>query len=151
MECRHRDNRRPCGCNSSPSTADRPPPQEALSSAHRLRQRHLVGRHAELRRLVAAIQPDSSGAHDRWMPRLAASAFPKEGTPHAAGRRVPNALSFRPRAAPAALLALGVDVVIAPGSITFTLDGGHDAAGDPVELHGITSELGRRQPDGTWK
>jgi uncharacterized protein (TIGR02246 family) len=40
---------------------------------------------------------------------------------------------------------------LALGSITFTLDGGHDADGNPVDLHGTTSELVRRQPDGTWK
>ncbi len=40
------------------------------------------------------------------------------------------------------------------GSITriaFVMNGGHEGDGNPVELHGTTSELVRRQPDGTWK
>ena len=40
---------------------------------------------------------------------------------------------------------------LALGSIAFVLDGGRDGDGNPVELHGITSELVRRQADGTWK
>lgn len=40
---------------------------------------------------------------------------------------------------------------LALGSIAFELAGGHDAAGTPVPLAGVTSELARRQADGTWK
>ena len=40
---------------------------------------------------------------------------------------------------------------LALGSIAFVMTGGHDADGDPVPLSGVTSELARRQPDGTWK
>jgi ketosteroid isomerase-like protein len=40
---------------------------------------------------------------------------------------------------------------LALGSIAFVMHGGHDGDGNPVELHGTTSELVRRQPDGTWK
>lgn len=36
-------------------------------------------------------------------------------------------------------------------SIAFTMDGGTDEAGNPVELAGVTNEIARRQPDGTWK
>jgi uncharacterized protein (TIGR02246 family) len=60
------------------------------------------------------------------------------------------------------LLALGGQIRYTPrhwlvhgdlalGSIAFVMDGGHDGDGNPVELHGTTSELVRRQPDGSWK
>ncbi len=37
------------------------------------------------------------------------------------------------------------------GGIDFHLTGGTDDDGNPVELHGSTAEVARRQPDGTWK
>lgn len=37
------------------------------------------------------------------------------------------------------------------GSAAFTLDGGHDPDGNPIELQGITTEVIRCQPDGNWK
>jgi ketosteroid isomerase-like protein len=40
---------------------------------------------------------------------------------------------------------------VALGSIAFVLEGGHDADGRPVPLAGTTSEVVRRQPDGTWR
>ena len=40
---------------------------------------------------------------------------------------------------------------IAFSSIAFTMNGGADADGNPFDLHGITSEVLRRQTDGTWK
>ena len=40
---------------------------------------------------------------------------------------------------------------LALASIAFTMDGGTDADGRPVNLHGVTSEVLRRQPDGSWK
>ena len=40
---------------------------------------------------------------------------------------------------------------IAMSSIAFTMDGGKDADGNPVDLRGETAEVIRRQPDGTWK
>jgi ketosteroid isomerase-like protein len=40
---------------------------------------------------------------------------------------------------------------LALASIAFTMDGGADADGQPVDLHGVTSEVLRRQPDGSWK
>jgi ketosteroid isomerase-like protein len=40
---------------------------------------------------------------------------------------------------------------IAFSSIAFTLDGGTSADGNRVDLHGITTEVLRRQADGTWK
>lgn len=40
---------------------------------------------------------------------------------------------------------------LALGSIAFELTGGQDADGAPVPLAGVTAELARRQPDGTWK
>ena len=40
---------------------------------------------------------------------------------------------------------------LALSSIAFTMDGGTDPGGNPVDLHGVTSEVMRRQPDGTWK
>lgn len=36
-------------------------------------------------------------------------------------------------------------------SIAFTMDGGVGEDGTPVALAGVTDELARRQPDGTWK
>lgn len=36
-------------------------------------------------------------------------------------------------------------------SIAFTLDGGTDGDGNAVDLRGVTSELLRRQADGSWK
>ena len=41
------------------------------------------------------------------------------------------------------------DLVLA--SIAFEMTGGRDAAGNPVPLAGVTTELARRQPDGSWK
>ena len=40
---------------------------------------------------------------------------------------------------------------VAMGSIAFVMDGGQDPDGRPVDLHGITAEVARRQSDGTWK
>jgi ketosteroid isomerase-like protein len=40
---------------------------------------------------------------------------------------------------------------LALSSIAFTMDGGTDAEGHPVDLYGVTSEVLRRQPDGSWK
>jgi len=40
---------------------------------------------------------------------------------------------------------------LAMGSISYRLAGGTDPAGQPVELAGRTTEIIRRQPDGTWK
>jgi ketosteroid isomerase-like protein len=40
---------------------------------------------------------------------------------------------------------------LALASIAFAMDGGTDADGRPVDLHGVTSEVLRRQPDGSWK
>ena len=40
---------------------------------------------------------------------------------------------------------------LALASIAFTMDGGTDADGQPIDLHGVTSEVLRRQPDGSWK
>ncbi|SIS17456.1 YybH family protein [Williamsia sterculiae] len=40
---------------------------------------------------------------------------------------------------------------LALGSAAFVMDGGHDADGVPVGLHGVTAELVRRQTDGSWK
>lgn len=40
---------------------------------------------------------------------------------------------------------------LALASIAFTLDGGADADGHPVVLHGVTAEVLRRQPDGSWR
>ena len=40
---------------------------------------------------------------------------------------------------------------LALGSIAFVMDDGHDGDGAPVDLQGTTSEVVRRQPDGTWK
>jgi ketosteroid isomerase-like protein len=40
---------------------------------------------------------------------------------------------------------------LALASIAFTMDGGTDADGNAVDLHGVTSEVLRRQTDGTWK
>ena len=40
---------------------------------------------------------------------------------------------------------------IALASIAFVMDGGRDSDGNPVELQGVTSEVLRRSPDGTWK
>jgi uncharacterized protein (TIGR02246 family) len=40
---------------------------------------------------------------------------------------------------------------LAIGSIAFTMDDGRDPDGNPVELRGTTSELVRRQTDGSWK
>ena len=40
---------------------------------------------------------------------------------------------------------------IAFSSIAFAMTGGTDSDGDPVDLHGITSEVLRRQTDGSWK
>ncbi|WP_375486571.1 YybH family protein [uncultured Jatrophihabitans sp.] len=36
-------------------------------------------------------------------------------------------------------------------SIAFVMDGGTDADGRPVDLRGVTAEVLRRQPDGSWK
>ena len=36
-------------------------------------------------------------------------------------------------------------------SIAFVMDGGTAEDGSPVELAGVTDELARRQPDGSWK
>jgi ketosteroid isomerase-like protein len=41
------------------------------------------------------------------------------------------------------------DLVLA--SISFVMDGGTDADGNAVDLRGITSEVLRRQGDGSWK
>ncbi|WP_375489300.1 YybH family protein [uncultured Jatrophihabitans sp.] len=40
---------------------------------------------------------------------------------------------------------------IAFSSCAFTMDGGTDAEGNPVDLRGVTAEVLRRQPDGSWK
>ncbi len=40
---------------------------------------------------------------------------------------------------------------LALGSIRFLLRGGTDPEGRPVELSGATTEIARRQADGTWK
>jgi ketosteroid isomerase-like protein len=40
---------------------------------------------------------------------------------------------------------------IALGSIAFRLEGGRDADGTPVPLAGVTSEVVRRQADGSWR
>ncbi|MHA3700545.1 YybH family protein [Jatrophihabitans sp. YIM 134969] len=40
---------------------------------------------------------------------------------------------------------------LALGSVAFVMDDGRDQNGDPVDLRGSTSELIRRQPDGSWK
>jgi len=40
---------------------------------------------------------------------------------------------------------------LALGSVAFTLGGGRDGDGNPVQLQGTTAEVVRRQPDGTWK
>lgn len=37
------------------------------------------------------------------------------------------------------------------GSIAFEMDGGTDPDGNPFPLRGVTSEVARRQPDGSWK
>jgi ketosteroid isomerase-like protein len=36
-------------------------------------------------------------------------------------------------------------------SIAFVMDGGRDADGSPVDLQGVTTEVLRRQPDGSLK
>jgi ketosteroid isomerase-like protein len=41
------------------------------------------------------------------------------------------------------------DLVLA--SIAFVMEGGTDQDGNPVKLEGLTAEIARRQPDGTWK
>ena len=53
-------------------------------------------------------------------------------------------LSFTPRH----LLVCGE---LALASIAFVMHGGHDADGNPIPLSGVTAEVTRRQPDGTWK
>ena len=40
---------------------------------------------------------------------------------------------------------------LALASIAFTMDGGTDADGNAIDLQGVTSEVLRRQADGTWK
>jgi ketosteroid isomerase-like protein len=40
---------------------------------------------------------------------------------------------------------------IALGSCAFELVGGHDGDGHPVPLAGVTAEVVRRQPDGSWR
>ena len=40
---------------------------------------------------------------------------------------------------------------LALASMAFEMTGGHDADGNPVTLAGVTTELARRQPDGSWK
>ncbi len=40
---------------------------------------------------------------------------------------------------------------LALGSIAFVLEGGHDPEGNPVPLAGVTSEVVRRQRDGSWR
>ncbi|KMO66971.1 YybH family protein [Mycolicibacterium chlorophenolicum] len=40
---------------------------------------------------------------------------------------------------------------IALSSMDYVMDGGHDEDGNPVDLRGITTEVARRQADGTWK
>ncbi|TQS43459.1 YybH family protein [Cryptosporangium phraense] len=40
---------------------------------------------------------------------------------------------------------------LAFSSVAFTMDGGRDPEGRPVELTGVTAEILRRQPDGRWK
>ena len=40
---------------------------------------------------------------------------------------------------------------IAFSSVSFTLAGGTDADGNPVEVHGVTTEVLRRQENGSWK
>ncbi len=40
---------------------------------------------------------------------------------------------------------------IAFSSVAFSLLGGTDPDGNPVEVHGVTTEVLRRQTDGTWK
>jgi ketosteroid isomerase-like protein len=40
---------------------------------------------------------------------------------------------------------------IAMGSIAFRLQSATDPAGHPVDLHGRSTEVIHRQPDGTWK
>lgn len=44
-----------------------------------------------------------------------------------------------------------VDGDLALSSVAFHLEGGHDADGNPVPLRGVTAEVLRRNPDGTWK
>ncbi|MTD15024.1 DUF4440 domain-containing protein [Nakamurella sp. YIM 132087] len=36
-------------------------------------------------------------------------------------------------------------------SIAFEMHGGHDADGNPVPLSGVTAEVARRGPDGSWR
>ncbi len=40
---------------------------------------------------------------------------------------------------------------LALSSVAFHMEGGSDADGNPVPLDGVTAEILRRQPDGTWK
>ncbi len=40
---------------------------------------------------------------------------------------------------------------LALGSIAFVLEGGRDPEGNPVPLAGVTSEVVRRQRDGSWR
>ncbi|GAB3653599.1 hypothetical protein GCM10027596_04240 [Nocardioides korecus] len=53
-------------------------------------------------------------------------------------------LSFTPR-----FWLLAGDVAL--GSLEFSMAGGHDPEGNPVPLAGVTSEVVRRQRDGSWK
>jgi ketosteroid isomerase-like protein len=114
--------------------------------------------------------PLSPGAvNEQWRDAFNAGDLPRLMTmyePHAVLVPGPDVEPLQGHAAiEAALggfLALGGQITFAPrywivqgdlalGSIAFTLEGGRDRDGAPVELRGTTAEVVRRQTDGSWK
>jgi len=117
-----------------------PPPGHPVAT---LNQRWCEAFNAgDVRTLMTMYEPDAVLVPGPDAPPLRGHAAIEEGLHGflALGGR----LTFTPR-----FWLLAGDVAL--GSIAFTLEGGHAPDGTPVPLAGITSEVVRRQRDGSWK